>query len=64
MKNILNTIKDYAPAVIALAIILGSSWWVINHTAKYKAEYASQHDCIWDSNDMCYTIDERPWLFK
>ena len=28
------------------------------------AQYAVEHNCRWDYNDMCYTKEQRPWLFK
>lgn len=28
-----------------------------------QEKYAAEHNCRWDYNDMCYTIEERPWLF-
>lgn len=30
----------------------------------YMQEYARQHNCVWDYNDMCYTRDQKPWLFN
>lgn len=27
-------------------------------------QYAVEHNCRWDYNDMCYTKEQRPWLFN
>lgn len=26
--------------------------------------YAIEHNCRWDYNDLCYTQEQRPWLFN
>lgn len=36
----------------------------IQHTHNYKVKYAAEHNCRWDYNDMCYTQEQRPWLFN
>ena len=27
-------------------------------------QYAVEHNCKWDYNDMCYTREQKPWLFN
>lgn len=40
-------------------LIAGAVW---SHADAEK--YAREHNCVWDSNGMCYTEAERPYLFK
>lgn len=32
--------------------------------ADYMQEYARANNCRWDYNDMCYTREQKPWLFN
>ena len=37
---------------------------LVDHQSKRMAQYAIEHNCKWDYNDMCYTREQRPWLFN
>lgn len=60
MKKILNTIL-YA---LIMGSIIAGTICVYNSKNEYRARYAAEHNCRWDYNDMCYTIEEKPWLFE
>ena len=62
-NSIIFIFKTIMFAALASAILYGCQM-VISNSAQARAEYAKAHNCRWDYNDMCYTIDERPWLFK
>lgn len=34
------------------------------HQGQKMQQYAIEHNCRWDYNDMCYTQEQRPWLFE
>ena len=37
---------------------------VFDYQYKRMAQYSVEHNCRWDYNDMCYTREQRPWLFE
>ena len=44
--------------------IIAGTICIYNSKNGYRARYAAEHNCRWDYNDMCYTIEEKPWLFE
>ena len=60
MKKTLNTIL-YA---LIMGSIIAGTICLYNSKNGYRARYAAEHNCRWDYNDMCYTIEEKPWLFE
>lgn len=44
--------------------VIGSLMYSCERSIARQEQYAIEHNCRWDYNDMCYTIDERPWLFN
>lgn len=53
--------------VCGLAIfmsVLAGATCLFSYRGQKMQQYAIEHNCKWDYNDMCYTEDQRPWLFK
>jgi len=34
-----------------------------HHTQKQMRQYEIEHNCRYDYNDLCYTQEQKPWLF-
>lgn len=50
---------------IALMVSIFAFATIVTQTqSRRMAQYAVEHNCRWDYNDMCYTKEQRPWLFK
>lgn len=50
---------------ITLFIVLfGALMYGCEKTAARQEQFAIEHNCRWDYNDICYTKEQRPWLFK
>lgn len=62
-NSIIFIFKTIMFAMLVSAIMYGCMMSV-SSSVQAHAEYARTHNCRWDYNDMCYTIDERPWLFN
>lgn len=37
---------------------------VAQNQSRRMAQYAIEHHCRWDYNDLCYTKEQKPWLFE
>lgn len=48
---------------IFLVFLTGTTVFMANQGRRIK-QYAVEHNCRWDYNDMCYTEEQRPWLFN
>lgn len=60
MRNALTIIW-----AIAIAASLFAGGIVVMHKQSQRMQqYAIEHNCKWDYNDMCYTKEQKPWLFK
>lgn len=56
--------KDTIYAAL-VGIVFGIIFGLVMITShNYKVTYANEHNCRWDYNDMCYTYEQRPWLFN
>lgn len=42
---------------------LGLMMYGCEKSAERQERFAIEHNCKWDYNDICYTRDQRPWLF-
>ena len=60
----LNKVADFIIGVAACMSILAGFTCLFAHRSQKMEQYAIEHNCKWDYNDMCYTQDQRPWLFK
>lgn len=60
MKKALSYIFNFG----LLFGVIGLLMYSCESQAKRREQYAIEHNCRWDYNDMCYTIEERPWLFN
>jgi len=63
----LGDVVCYRYFIVGLAVfmsLLAGVTCLMSHQAKQMNQYAIEHNCRWDYNDMCYTREQRPWLFK
>lgn len=57
ITNIILTVAGCLMFVAACVVVLDTQ-------AKHMRAYAAEHNCRWDYNNLCYTEDQKPWLFK
>lgn len=57
LKNIMLITILYITCVMVGFLMLKSSY-------EAQEQYEIEHNCKFDYNDLCYTEQERPWLFK
>ena len=60
MKKAISTIFNIS---IFIALI-GGMMYGCEKSNERRERYQIEHNCKYDYNDLCYTRDERPWLFK
>ena len=60
----LEKIKDFIVSLAVVMSILAGVVCLYSHQSQRMQKYAAEHNCRWDYNDMCYTQEQRPWLFK
>lgn len=60
----MKKITDLILIIAGCMSILATCTVLADCQSRYKAQYAAEHNCRWDYNDLCYTTDEKPWLFK
>lgn len=59
MKNTISTIVK----IILLIAMLGGLMYSCEKSAERQEQFAVENNCKWDYNDICYTREQRPWLF-
>ena len=59
VNKIANVIFGIA---VFMALMAGTTVLMANQAQRMQ-QYAVEHNCRWDYNDMCYTKEQRPWLF-
>ncbi len=60
VNKIANVIFGIA---VFMALLAGTTVLMANQAQRMN-QYAVEHNCRWDYNDMCYTKEQRPWLFN
>lgn len=60
VNKIANVIFGIA---VFMALMAGTTVLMANQAQRMQ-QYAVEHNCRWDYNDMCYTKEQRPWLFN
>ena len=48
---------------ILLCGVVGLMMYGCDRAAARQEQYAIEHNCRYDYNDLCYTKEQRPWLF-
>lgn len=48
---------------IFMTFLAGTTVLMANQGRRME-QYAVEYNCRWDYNDMCYTKEQRPWLFN
>ena len=48
---------------VFMSIVAGMTCFFA-YQGRQMNQYAIEHNCRWDYNDMCYTREQRPWLFE
>ena len=59
----LNKISDFILGVAVFMSIMAGCVCLFEYEGRKMQEYAIEHNCKWDYNDMCYTKEQKPWLF-
>lgn len=59
----LEKVKDFIVSLAVVMSILAGGVCLISHQATKMEQYTIEHNCKWDYNDMCYTKEQKPWLF-
>lgn len=59
-QTIITILKSILFIALAGWLLYGC---VLSFTKPSMAEIAETQNCRWDYNGMCYTKDQRPWLF-
>ncbi len=60
VNKIANVIFGIA---VFMALLAGTTVLMANQAQRMN-QYAVEHNCRWDYNDMCYTKEQRPRLFN
>ena len=60
----LNKINNIIWGVALSMAVLSGVTSLMAHQSHRMQQYAVEHNCRWDYNDMCYTKEQRPWLFN
>ncbi|MBO5704741.1 MAG: hypothetical protein J6R99_01865 [Alphaproteobacteria bacterium] len=50
--------------IIILCGLMGLMMYGCQESIARQERFAIEHNCRWDYNDICYTREQRPWLFK
>lgn len=49
--------------LVIVAVLFGIGY-MIKERNNYMETYAAEHNCKWDYNELCYTKEQKPWLFN
>lgn len=60
MEKIKNIILGVAIILSAFALMT----FLLSARAKQMQRYEQIHNCRYDYNDLCYTREQKPWLFN
>ena len=64
MKKVVEGIKFWVPIIVMVGAMMYGCKMAVDARHDHMVKYAAEHNCRWDYNDMCYTREERPWLFR
>lgn len=59
----LDKVTNFIIGTAVFMLILAGGVCLISRQATKMQQYAIEHNCKWDYNDMCYTKEQKPWLF-
>lgn len=59
----LDKVTNFIIGAAVFMSILAGGVYLISRQATKMQQYAIEHNCKWDYNDMCYTKEQKPWLF-
>lgn len=59
----MNTLKDIITGTAICLFIELVGFYMIKSSCESQEQYEIEHNCKFDYNDLCYTQEERPWLF-
>ena len=63
-KQMVNRIAKLIWGVAIFMAFLAGTTVLMANQGRRMEQYAVEHNCRWDYNDMCYTKEQRPWLFN
>lgn len=49
--------------IIILILFITGFIYLIEDQCRRMEQYEIENNCKYDTNDLCYTYEERPWLF-
>lgn len=56
--------KDLLRCIVVIGGFLGIMVCMYCDSRESMRRYEIEHNCRYDYNDLCYTRDERPYLFE
>lgn len=63
-KNMIEKISHFIFGLAIVMSVLAGATSLFAYQGHKMQQYAIEHNCRWDYNDMCYTVEQRPWLFN
>lgn len=57
-------VLNYIIKVLVMILVCVVIYKVFEWRYDSMAQYEKAHNCKYDYNDLCYTRQKRPWLFK
>ena len=60
----IEKITNFVLGLAVVMVFLAGATCLFAHQGHKMQQYEIEHNCRWDYNDMCYTKEQRPWLFN
>lgn len=60
----IEKISNFIVSLAVVMSVLAGMTCLFAYRGQKMQQYAIEHNCRWDYNDMCYTREQRPWLFE
>lgn len=57
-------ISSFICGLAVIMTIIAGATCLFTYQGQKMEQYAIEHNCRWDYNDMCYTQQQKPWLFN
>lgn len=56
--------KDWFIATILMTGFIIGLGYMYRDSQRLMRRYEIEHNCRYDYNDLCYTREQKPWLFE
>lgn len=60
----MNKLKEFLAGTVLCMIFGFVGFYMMKTSYEAQERYEIEHNCKFDYNDLCYTEEERPYLFK